>query len=227
MTTDYLPERLHHLLIRDVAETGHAPDLARLSMLAGLEEAEAEQALKGLAEMHGVILVPNSCRVWSLHPFALLPTSFWVSTTAGGWWANCAWCSLGIGAALQEDVSIFTSEGAEGQRLEFQVDKGRAAPSGILMHFPYPPAQWWDNPYAPCANILFFSSEANIDAWCARHNHPKGAVLDLQTGIGLAAKWFGDYASPEWHRKTSAQARAIFSDLNLDPSFWTLPAAWT
>jgi hypothetical protein len=91
-----------------------------------------------------------------------------------------------------------------------------------MLHFPYPPAKWWDNPYSPCGNILFFSSEANIDVWCERHGHPRGAILDIETGIKLAKLWFGDYASLEWQRKPPIQAKAIFDELRLDPSFWSI-----
>ena len=65
------------------------------------------------------------------------------------------------------------------------------------MHFPYPPARWWDNPYCPCGNILFFTGESKVEEWCARHGRPKGAALDMRKAIALADRWFGDYASPD------------------------------
>jgi hypothetical protein len=217
-----MPERLHYLMVRHVVETGHAPDLATLATLAGCTEDETARRLRLLDQMHGVVLAPNSLNVWSLHPFALTPTRFWVTTDQGGWWANCAWCSLGIGAALHQDVTISTGDGAEGESLGFRVEAGRSTRPGVLMHFPYPPARWWDNPYSPCGNILFFSAQAKIDAWCTRHGRPKGAVLDIETGILLAERWFGDYAMPEWRRKTREQALAVFTELRLDPSFWNM-----
>jgi hypothetical protein len=217
-----MPERLHYLMVRHVVETGHAPDLATLATLAGCTEDETARRLRLLDQMHGVVLAPNSLNVWSLHPFALTPTRFWVTTDQGGWWANCAWCSLGIGAALHQDVTISTGDGAEGESLGFRVEAGRSTRPGVLMHFPYPPARSWDNPYSPCGNILFFSAQAKIGAWCTRHGRPKGAVLDIETGILLAERWFGDYAMPEWRRKTREQALAVFTELRLDPSFWNM-----
>jgi hypothetical protein len=221
-----LAEQLHYHLISHVVETGHAPGFAQLAARAGMSERVTEQALKELAEIHGVILVPNSLKVWSLHPFALIPTSFWVSSVQGGWWANCAWCALAIGAALKAGVNISASHGAEAERLEFRIDRGVASRDDLLLHFPYPPEKWWENPYCPCGNILFFTSESGIDEWCARHGHPKGSILDIKTGIRLAELWFGDYASADWHRKTPAQAAEIFSELRLDASFWRVPTAF-
>jgi hypothetical protein len=221
--TDHFPEHLHYLMVRHIIQTGHAPDVATLTALSERSQDETQYALRQLEQVHGVILVPNSFTVWSLHPFALMPTRFWVTARAGGWWANCAWCSLGIGAALHEDVSIATSDGAEGRPLEFRIENGRASCSGLFLHFPYPPPRWWDNPYSPCGTILFFSAESKIDAWCQRHGQPKGAVLTIETGIRLAEHWFGDYASSQWRRKTPEQAQSIFSDLGLAPPFWNLP----
>jgi hypothetical protein len=221
-----LPEHLHYALMQHVAETGHAPDLTTLASLAKLSPQETEHALRQLSEMHGVVLVPNSLQIWSLHPFALAPTQFWVATSRGGWWANCAWCALGIGAALHEDARILTSDGGEGQSLQFDLTRGRTTRTDLFMHFPYPPARWWDNPYCPCGNILFFSSKAKIDAWSKRHGHPIGSVLDIKTGIDLAERWFGDYASPEWRRKTPAQAASIFDELGLDRSFWDISGSF-
>ncbi len=211
---------LHFALTRHVVETGHAPDLATTAQLIGRSEEDTKQGLRELEAMRGVILVPNSFEVWSLHPFALMPTSFWVTSGAGGWWANCAWCSLAIGAALRRDTAVTASEGAQGEQLQFRVEGGRASRSDLLMHFPTGPKRWWDNPYCPCGNILFFTSRESIEAWCVRHGRPMGAVLAMETAIRLAELWFGDYAAPEWQRKTPEQAEDIFVGLGLEGEFW-------
>jgi hypothetical protein len=211
--------------MKQVIETGRAPQLDQLAELAGLPEKETAQALRALAENHGVILEPNSSRIWSLHPIAMMPTTFWVTASGGrGWWANCAWCTLGIAAAIGEDIRVSTRDGGEGESLQFDVVRGTASRAEIVMHLPYPPSCWWDNPYCPCANILFFSCEDRIDQWCLRHGRPKGAVLSVAKGIDLAQLWFGDYASPQWQRKTPQKAAEIFERLSLDPAFWNIPS---
>jgi hypothetical protein len=57
------PELLHYLLTRQIVETGHAPGIERAAALAGCNEAEVADALHSLAEMHGVILEPESLRI--------------------------------------------------------------------------------------------------------------------------------------------------------------------
>ena len=217
-----LPNQLHYLLTRHVIDHGHTPALDELARQAGLDEASTAQGLRDLEAMRGVILEPGSTRVWSLHPFAMVPTAHWVASGDRGWWANCAWCTLAIGAALGQPVTIKTSDGAEGDRLQFTTQGRVSSRPDLLMHFPYPPGRWWDNPYCPCGNILFFSTGARIDAWCKRHGRPKGAVLEMAESLELAELWFGDYASPDWRRKTPAQANAIFAEIGLDPQFWKL-----
>jgi hypothetical protein len=221
-TPDLSPEQLHYLLMRHVIEAGQAPEIDELAAIAGVPREKAAETLQRLADIHGVILEPNSFRIWSLHPFAMIATAFWVSAGERGWWANCAWCSLAIGAALGSDIAISTRDGAEGEPLTFNIQGHRSSRPELLMHFPYPPARWWDNPYCPCGNILFFTSEQRIDEWCARHARPKGAALDMKTAIALSEAWFGDYASPDWRRKTTKEAEAIFARLRLDPQFWSL-----
>jgi hypothetical protein len=217
-----LENQLHYLLTQYVIDHGHVPALDHLARLADCDPGVLAQGLQDLAAIRGVILEPHSLRVWSLHPFAMIPTAHWVSIGDRGWWANCAWCSLAIGSALQQQVTITTSDGAEREKLEFTAHGRETSRSDLLMHFPYPPARWWDNPYCPCGNILFFSSEARIDEWSKRHGRPKGAILEMPKALALADLWFGDYASPAWTRKTPEQAQAIFSELGLDPDFWRL-----
>jgi hypothetical protein len=209
------PEELHYRLIRHVIDTGHAPDLASLP--------DSGDAVQKLNAMRGIVLEPQGTRLWTVHPFALNPTAFWVTAGNRSWWANCAWCSLGIGAALAQDIAISTRDGGEGAALEFRIEDGVSSRPDLFIHFPYPPERWWDNPYCPCGNILFFTSEASVAAWALRHGRPQGSVMPIETGIRLAQLWFGDYASPDWRRKTADQAKRIFEDLHLDPAFWKLP----
>lgn len=55
---------------------------------------------------------------------------------------------------------------------------------------------------------------------------PRGAVVGVDTVAELAGLWFGDYASPDWRRKTAAEAEAVFRRLGLDPDFWTIPTSF-
>lgn len=211
---------LHAAIIRHVAERGFAPTTTVLRQELGWPEPVVERTLKQLAAIRGVILKPDSFEVWAIHPFTLMPTPTWVEGTSGGWWANCAWCALGIGAALGQDIRIVSRLGAENDALDFRVLDGRASAERLLIHFPFRPHEWWSNPYNPCGGILFFSAESDIDVWCRRHGLPKGDVVEIGTGVALARAWFGEHMQPTWRRKTPEEARRVFRSLGLNDEFW-------
>jgi hypothetical protein len=70
--------------------------------------------------------------------------------------------------------------------------------------------------------MLAFRSEAHVDRWCERRAMPRGAVFPLETCWQLARAWYGDRLSPEWRRRTHAEAEKVFSGLGLTGDFWSL-----
>ncbi|MGH9719303.1 MAG: hypothetical protein ACRD8O_03770 [Bryobacteraceae bacterium] len=82
---------------------------------------------------------------------------------------------------------------------------------GVIL-VPGSTAVWSQHPFALMPAQFWVEAKrgewwANC-AWCARHGHPRGAVIGIETGVRLAERWFGDYASSEWRRKTPEQAEA-------------------
>lgn len=71
--------------------------------------------------------------------------------------------------------------------------------------------------------MLFFRSEEHVARWCATWNLDRGAVLSLETGWALARAWYGaDRRRPEWRRRTIEETEALFRELGLRSSFWSL-----
>ena len=211
---------LHTAIIRHVADRGFAPSTQVLREQLGWSDSALESTLTRLAEIRGVILKPNSSDVWAIHPFTLMPTPTWVVAETGAWWANCAWCALGIGAALRQDIRVLSRVGAEHAPIEFQLKDGRPSHNNLVLHFPFRPHEWWSNPYNPCGAILFFSSRSEIGDWCTRHGFPQGEAVDIATGVALAREWFGGYLEPTWARKSADEAQRLFRSLGLSSEFW-------
>jgi hypothetical protein len=44
----------------------------------------------------------------------------------------------------------------------------------------------------------------------------------MPDALRLAQRWFGDYATPGWRRKTPLEAQAIFEELGLEAQFWNI-----
>ena len=115
---------LHYSIIKGIIDKGFAPNVEELSKTLNVDNNEIVNGLKDLQEYHGVVLHPNEPKVWVIHPFSLAPTNFYVKTKNGEWWGNCAWCSLGVAALLQDDVKITTTIGAETEQIEINIISG-------------------------------------------------------------------------------------------------------
>ena len=70
--------------------------------------------------------------------------------------------------------------------------------------------------------MLAFRSEAHVDAWCEQRSLPRGAVFPLETCWRLAEIWYGNRLSPEWRRRTPAEAQELFDRVGLTGDFWPL-----
>jgi hypothetical protein len=81
-------------------------------------------------------------------PFAAEPTHFRVTTDHGAWWANCAWDSLAILAALHRDGHIASTWSDTGEPVRLTVTHGQIDAtddtSGYIS-FPLPASRWWDD----------------------------------------------------------------------------------
>ena len=59
--------------------------------------------------------------------------------------------------------------------------------------------------------------------WALDMNVGRDVGAKLPTRTTVTGLWFGDYASPDWRRKTAREAEAIFRALELDGAFWAPP----
>ena len=216
---------LHHAIIKSIVDHGHAPTVDELAEAFDRTPNDAAAALHRLADDHGVVLHPNSTRIWVAHPFSLAPTGFLVRKGQRDWWGNCAWCSLGIAALLGGAVTITTTLGAEDRQITLHVRDGDAEEQDLLIHFPVPMTNVWDNVIYTCSTMLVFESEAQIDAWCARHRIAKGDVQPIGKIAPFAAEWYGRHLDTDWQKWTAAEASEIFHRHGLTGPIWDIPVS--
>lgn len=216
---------LHHYLLKHLVEEGYAPSIADLSEHFRQPEAKVREALLALQAYHGVVLHPHNAEVWVIHPFSTAPTNFLLRKGEQAWWGNCAWCSLGAAALLGGDVTITTTLGANSEQVTLRVEEGALLDRGYYVHFPIPMTAAWDNVIFTCSTMLLFADEADIDAWCRRHNLPKGDVQPAEVVCAFAQVWYGKHLRPDWRKWTLAEARALFERFNLTHPVWQIPAS--
>ncbi|CAF0817350.1 unnamed protein product [Adineta steineri] len=215
---------LHHILLRGIVENGYAPPIETLSIDFQRTKQDIIQCLKDLEEYHGVVLHPKTSEVWIIHPFSLSPTNFWVETSKCQWWGNCAWCSLGIAAILNEDVTITTTLAGESKQIKIHIKNGQIITDQCLfIHFPIPMKNAWDNVVFTCSVMQIFLSEIDIDNWCKRDNFSKGDIQPIENVWNFARIWYGNHLQQDWKKWTNEQAKLIFEKFNLTYNIWNIP----
>jgi hypothetical protein len=215
--------RLHYELIRSLVDSGSIPSRDALQAALHCSASELDAALEELAGLHGVVLHPSSRHVWVIHPFSLAPTTFLVECGERKWWGNCAWCSLGIAVLADERCTITTTLGAESQQVRLTVEDGRVDRDDLVVHFPIPMTQAWDNVIYTCSTMLLFKDGHQVDEWSARHRISRGDVQPVARVLELSKRWYGEHLSPNWTKKSVADARALFAELGFTHPVWHLP----
>lgn len=215
---------LHAAIGRHFVDRGTAPSITELTRQFALDRAVIADALRALADYHGVVLHPQSGEIWAMHPFAAAPTLFWVESEGRGWWGNCAWCSLGIVALLGTDARITTRLGGEAATVMVEIEGGVVKTPEYVVHFPIPMVQAWDNVTYTCSCMLLFESPAAVEEWCVRHAIPRGDVQPLSKVWAFAQAWYDRHLDPDWTKWTTEEARELFQRFGLTGPTWALPA---
>jgi Alkylmercury lyase len=213
---------LHYTILKHIIDEGFAPDLETLSVLLKADPVEVQQQLYALQDYHGIVLHPNNSKIWVIHPFSLAPTNFFVRSAKGEWWGNCAWCSLGVAALLKEDLTISTNLGAHDEQVIIHIINGEVREKNLLVHFPIPMKNAWDNVIYTCSNMLVFKDEEQIDQWTKRHHIPKGDIQPITNVWEFSKKWYGNHLNPDWEKWTMQEAKDIFLKFSLTGRIWDI-----
>ncbi|MEM7371751.1 MAG: alkylmercury lyase family protein [Bacteroidota bacterium] len=215
-------DRLRYYINRFIFEHGFAPSVAELAGIDNCSEKEVQHGLEELVANHAIVLHPGSHKIWVAHPFALFPTLFWVESEHQSWYGNCSWCSFGVAALVGDKVRIHTKLNGTIDPLIIHIREGNVQEAELVVHFPVPAKRFWDNVVYTCANMLTFESEEAVDQWCRQHRVPKGEIKPISHVWELARKWYGNYLSPDWTRKSDSVAEAIFQEVGFTSDFWKL-----
>lgn len=138
---------LRLIVYRHLIETGGAPTRLHLADSVG-DLDTVDQLLRQLHDRHMLVLDDRPGRSGEIRmalPFATEPTKWRVATQQGSWWANCAWDSLAILAALESDGQIDATWSDTGSPVHLDVSDGRLDDVDGYVCFPLPASQWWDD----------------------------------------------------------------------------------
>ena len=213
---------LHEAIITGFLTRQRAPTVAELAARFGCDDAQARQALRTLAEHHGVVLQPHTDEVWIAHPFSAAPTTCVVQSGSRTWWGNCAWCALGVAHLAGGTATIETRLGAIAESAVIRIEDGKLLDTDYVVHFPIPMKNAWDNVLYTCSVQLLFRDEAQVDAWCATRGIAKGDVRPLEQIWNFSRQWYGRHADADWTKWMVREAISIFARHHLDGPVWTM-----
>lgn len=138
---------LRLIVYRHFVESGVAPARAELAQTVGAAEL-VDALLRELHDRHMLVLDDRPGRQGEIRmalPFATEPTKWKVTTSQGAWWANCAWDSLAILAALHSNGRIESTWADTGEPAHLTVAEGELGHTEGYICFPLPASQWWDD----------------------------------------------------------------------------------
>ena len=138
--------RIRNHLYASFVRDGSAASVSEAAEALQLRDADVSDAYRRLHDAHALVLQPNGTEIRMLNPFSAVETTYRVEAGGRSWFANCAWDSLGIPAALHGDGRIEAACPDCGERLELEVRDGELVRGAdLLVHFVVPARRWWDD----------------------------------------------------------------------------------
>jgi hypothetical protein len=127
------------------AEQCRAPSFQELAHLLNVTEEAVSHSFHNLHNGHMIFLEPGTNTIRMAFPFSAVPTQFKVTVGQKAWWANCAWDSLGIPAALKTDADIEAAYPDSQEIVTLPVRNGAVEGKNHVVYFPLPFHQWYND----------------------------------------------------------------------------------
>jgi len=127
------------------AETTRPPGVDEVVQRFGLTHKQAVSAYEELHQRHALYLQPETHEILMANPFSGVETPFRVCAHGRTYFANCAWDSLGIPAALHTDAEIEAACAQSGEPIRLSVMDGQIQGSEALVHFLIPFREWYND----------------------------------------------------------------------------------
>lgn len=130
---------------RHFGETTRPPRVDETASHFSLTHGQAAEAYEGLHRRHAFFLKPGTHEILMANPFSAVETPFRVYAKPKTYFANCAWDSLGIPAALHTDAQIEAGCAQSGEPIHLRVANGQVSDPEVLVHFLIPFREWYND----------------------------------------------------------------------------------
>ena len=127
------------------AETARPPLVGEIASRFALTGEQAAWAYEELHRRHAVYFKSGTHVILMANPFSGVETPFKVHANGRTYFANCAWDSLGIPAALHADAEIEAVCAQTGDPIRVRVIGQGVRDSNALVHFLVPFREWYSD----------------------------------------------------------------------------------
>jgi len=129
-----------------IVRTTRPPTVQQVAGALGESPANVQAAFESLHKKRLLVPEPGDpTRIRMAPPFSGIETPFRVAVQGRTYFANCAWDSLGIPAAMHQDAVVEASDAHTGEPIGLEVRDGRPLPEPCVIHFAVPAARWWED----------------------------------------------------------------------------------
>ena len=127
------------------AETGHRPSLEDIAKRIDWDVQPVVASYQRLRAQRLLVLEADGISISMAPPFSGVPTQHIVEADGIQYFANCAWDSLGIPAALHKTATVHSHCAQSGEPFALHIGLEGPEPSDWLFHCLVPAAKWWDD----------------------------------------------------------------------------------
>jgi hypothetical protein len=132
-------------IYRHFAETGQRPLLEVVAERVGSDVSSVREVYDRLRAQRVLVLEPDGVSIRMAPPFSGVPTQHVVIVDQTKYFANCAWDSFGIPAALHRPGRVHSRCEQSGEPLSLEIGLEGPPPFSWLFHCLVPAAKWWDD----------------------------------------------------------------------------------
>jgi len=130
-------------IYRHFAETGQRPSLEVVAERVGADVSSVREAYLRLRAQRVLVLEADGTSIRMAPPFSGVPTPHVVIVDETKYFANCAWDSFGIPAALHRLGRVHSRCEQSAEPLNLEIGLEGPLPSSWFFHCLVPAAKWW------------------------------------------------------------------------------------
>jgi len=135
--------QLRAAVYRHFAAHAKAPTLMDMCRAMRTPSAEVKAGYARLFQKRMLVLMPDAESIRMAPPFSGIPTQHVVRANGKEYFANCAWDSFGIAAALHAESEVISRCEQTHDPLRLHLGATGPPPSSWLFHCVVPASQWW------------------------------------------------------------------------------------